>query len=69
MDVEADLSRLRDAAVQQQIRLWLALDKNAQSQQEAKRLIKEASEEQLKEVFCKHLKFGTVCLYFYHSKP
>ncbi|CDI77757.1 phosphoglucomutase, putative [Eimeria acervulina] len=62
MDVEADLSRLRDAAVQQQIRLWLALDKNAQSQQEAKRLIKEASEEQLKEVFCKHLKFGTAGL-------
>ncbi|CDJ53619.1 hypothetical protein EBH_0058200 [Eimeria brunetti] len=59
MGFEAAVCHLKDPTLQQQALLWLSLDKNENSIQEAKRILEEEKEEPLKELFCKHLVFGT----------
>ncbi|CDJ65449.1 hypothetical protein ENH_00005050 [Eimeria necatrix] len=60
MDAESCLSRLSDSHLKAQARAWLAADRNPQTLAQARQLLQEAPEEELKEIFCKHLVFGTV---------
>ncbi|CDJ37525.1 phosphoglucomutase, putative [Eimeria tenella] len=62
MDAESYLNRLSDSHLKAQARAWLATDRNPQTLAQAQQLLREAPEEELKEIFCKHLVFGTAGL-------
>lgn len=54
------LSRLSDCTLRDAAHRYLLTDKNPKTNEEAKKLINELTEEDLKDLFCTHLKFGTV---------
>ncbi|XP_026194269.1 phosphoglucomutase-2 [Cyclospora cayetanensis] len=56
------LARLADGELREKALLWLSCDKNPRTLEEAKHLLAEKSECELKELFCRKLKFGTAGL-------
>ncbi|KAL8270634.1 hypothetical protein Esti_005455 [Eimeria stiedai] len=59
---ESICSRFSDALLREQARKWLSSDKNMQTLDEARRLLESASEDKLKDLFCRYLVFGTAGL-------